>query len=110
MRVAFANIYTENSDMNYNFERIKTFCDEALKKSVELLIFPRLAINGVGVAAEDLENKNYIDNYYKILDNVVDLTCGKMPAILLGGVFIKEDKNYKEEIYDAAFFIQKNSI
>jgi predicted amidohydrolase len=110
MKIALANIYTRNFDPYYNYERIKNFYKTALEHSVELLIFPHLAINGLEISLDDVENDDYLEKYCEILDKIIDLTSEGKCAVLAGGIFVKgDDDNCVKEYYDSAFFI-KNSV
>ncbi|MDR0572397.1 MAG: hypothetical protein LBG48_06115 [Rickettsiales bacterium] len=110
MKIALASIYTKNSDLEYNSKRIKNIYKTALEQSVELLIFPHLAITGLKISLDDIENENYIEEYCAILDEIIDLTYREKCAILIGGIFIRdEEDNCIREFYDSAFFL-KDSV
>jgi predicted amidohydrolase len=105
MKIALASVYNKNTDLDYNFGCIKNIYEKAVKESVELLIFPHLMINGLQIDLNNLEYKRY----YELLDNIIDLTHSKNCAILIGGIYIKENE-FKEEIYDSVFFIKKSVL
>jgi predicted amidohydrolase len=105
MKVALASIYTKNSDIDYNFKCIKNIYNEALRKSVELLVFPHLAVNGLRIDLENLEESKYL----KALDDLISLTYGEKCAVLIGGIYIK-DSEFGREIYDSALFIEKDKL
>jgi predicted amidohydrolase len=105
MKVALASVYTKNSDIDYNFKCIKNIYGEALRKSVELLIFPHLAVNGLQIDSKNLEE----DRYFGLLDDLISLTHGKKCAMLVGGIYIK-DGEFKREIYDSVLFMEKDKL
>lgn len=87
-----------------NFEKIKLRYKSAERKGVSLAIFSELAISGYPI--QDLAfNKSFIEESQRYLDLIADMTKSSDCAILVGGLYHKN-----QTLYNAAFFVEKGKI
>jgi predicted amidohydrolase len=78
---------------------------EAVKQSVELLIFPHLMIDGLRIDPKDVGDPER----FRVLKEIISLTHKEECAILVGGVFAKLE-GILLEVYDSGMFIRKNEM
>jgi predicted amidohydrolase len=102
-KIALAQIEPALGDFEKNIKRHLAFCDRAIKRKADLIVFPELSLTGYSL--KDL-NIELALNPYKTgkLDELKNKS--KKIAILCGGV--EEDDNYG--IFNSAFFISQGKI
>lgn len=103
LKIAIARLYTKNCCLEYNYENILKLYKEAIYAKVDIVVFPRLAITGLSINNKFFD-KNFIDEYIKLLENLANETVGETTKILIGGI-CKE-----EETHDSVFFLDDGFV
>jgi NAD+ synthase (glutamine-hydrolysing) len=97
-KVALAQINPALGDFDKNMKKHIAFCDRAIRKKADLVIFPELSLTGYSIKdlnfdlAINQNNLNLLDPLLKKSKNI-DIICGG----------IEEDINYG--IFNAAFYL-----
>lgn len=98
-----AQINASVGDLDSNVKKILCFAGEAVKKGVDIISFPELAITGY--PPEDLLMKSrFVDDNIASLDVIAKKTSSMDMAVVVGFV----DK--KDDIYNAAAVLYKGKI
>ena len=103
IKVAIARLYTKNSYLDYNYENLCKLYNEAVKNSIDIVVFPRLALTGLNIKNSFLD-KEFTDKYIDYLEKLTDLTIGNETKILVGGIY------QEEKFFDSVFFIDNGYI
>jgi predicted amidohydrolase len=102
-KIALAQINPALGDFEKNLKKHIAFCDRAIKKNAELIVFPELSLTGYSI--KDLNFDLAINqNNIKLLDPL--LKKSKSIDIICGG--IEEDINYG--IFNTAFYISRGKL
>ena len=102
-KIALAQINTVLGDLDKNIQKHLSYCDKAIKKNADLIVFPELSLTGYSV--KDL-NFDIAINPSKSSALKPLLDKSKKIDILCGG--IEEDDNFG--VYNAAFYISKGKV
>lgn len=113
MKYAIASVFTNNDNYEYNFNVIKNFYENAIKNKADIIIFPRLALNGLN--NELLNSKEYIDKINDVFAEIIDLTKDKTTRILIGNIYYENEKiedgiRIPAVLNDSAILIDNNCI
>ncbi|MDR1495282.1 MAG: hypothetical protein LBI29_04610 [Rickettsiales bacterium] len=114
MRLGIARLYVKNGQLDYNFSGIEKLYKEALKKDLELVIFPRLVISGFSVD-DNFADNDYLGKLTEYIQKTISLTDGKKTKILMGAplqeiVYGEDGKVFQAELEDSALFIDDGCI
>lgn len=102
-KIALAQINPALGDFEKNLKKHLAFCDRAIKKKAELVVFPELSLTGYSI--KDLNFDLAVSsNNQKLLEPL--LKKSKSIDIICGG--IEEDINYG--IFNTAFYISGGKI
>jgi predicted amidohydrolase len=102
-KIALAQINPALGDFEKNMKKHIAFCDKAIKKKADLVIFPELSLTGYSI--KDLNFDLAINpNNHRLLDPL--LKKSKYIDIICGG--IEEDINYG--IFNSAFYISNGKV
>ncbi len=80
MKIALAQINCHIGNFEYNYKKITEKIQLAEKDSVDLIVFPELAITGYP-PLDLLENNDFIDKSLAYL-NKIAISCNKVSAII----------------------------
>ena len=103
MKVAVAQITSVLGDIEKNIEKHIEYCDRAISKKADLIVFPELSLTGYSV--KDLNFMISVElNKTKLLDRLK--TKSKKISIICG--LVEEDENYA--IYNSGIFISDGDV
>lgn len=109
MKLAFGRFYNKNSDISYNFKKILKLYEEAVRKNIEIVIFPRLAISGFSVN-ESFYNDKFLATIDKYLEKIIAATTNKETKILIDSPFFEQDAIDNNEKYINARKLRDSAI
>jgi NAD+ synthase (glutamine-hydrolysing) len=102
-KIALAQINPALGDIEKNIKKHLSFCDKAVKKNAELIVFPELSLTGYSL--KDLNFDVAINPYKnKILKPLLEKS--KKIDILCGGV--EEDEKFG--VYNSAFYLSGGKV
>ncbi len=102
-KIALAQINPALGDFDKNIKKHVSFCDRAIKKKAELIIFPELSLTGYSIKDLNFElaiNQNNINILQPLLKKSKDID------IICGG--IEEDIDFG--IFNTAFYLSKGKV
>jgi len=103
MKVAVAQITSVLGDIEKNIDKHIEYCDRAISKKADLIVFPELSLTGYSV--KDLNFMISVDlNKTKLLDRLK--TKSKKISIICG--LVEEDENFA--IYNSGIFISDGDV
>ncbi|MDD2840056.1 MAG: hypothetical protein PHY80_02910 [Rickettsiales bacterium] len=83
MKIFLAKTFLKPNDLDFNFSKILSIYDQALKSKCDLVIFGEMAITGFPIYDELLDEK-FFKKSDEFLEKLVDYTKGKKTRILIG--------------------------
>ncbi len=102
MKTAIAQINPIIGDFEYNFAKIKKFCEKAKEKKCDIIVFPELSV--IGYPPKDLlERNSFIDENLNILNKLINSIEG------IGVVCGYADKS-GDDIFNAAILFENKKI
>ena len=112
MKVSIANIFIKNGDIEYNYNLFQKYYNEAIEKSIEILIFPRLFLTG---PINNFLDKDFVKKSIDFLEKIVNLTKDKDTSVIIGGIYFldeyfKDEIKYDSTTNDSAFFIKNGYL
>jgi hypothetical protein len=92
MKIFFAKTFLKVGDIEFNYKKIISIYDEALKKNCNLLVFGEMALTGIPVVGDDfkvrgdsdLKNVLQVEKSEDYLEKIVDYTKDKKTKIIIG--------------------------
>lgn len=106
MRIALSQINPIVGDFEYNFNKIIASIKKAKKDSVDLIVFPELAICGYP-PLDLLEHEHFVKKCLEYVNKIANY-CKDIAAII-GSPSVNQNKKGKP-IYNSAFFIDDEKI
>ncbi|MBU1626824.1 NAD+ synthase [bacterium] len=102
LRVGIAQINNTVGDFSGNEQKIIEYIEKARKESVQLLLFPELAI--CGYPAKDLiYHRDFVEENSKVLERIIPETSGMI--VVVGFLHLQDD-----DIYNAAAIIHDANL
>jgi len=102
-KIALAQINPALGDLDKNIKKHIAFCDKAIKRKADLIVFPELSLTGYSL--KDLNIELALNPYKSPKLNGLKNKSKKI-SILCGGV--EEDDNYG--IFNSAFYIAQGKV
>lgn len=106
MKIAIAQINPLIGDFEYNFNKIKSFIDNAIRLSCDLVVFSELVISGYP-PRDLLEKNDFIDANLDYLNRLIKSTKG---IGVICGFIDKNTKNQGKPLYNSAVLFENGDI
>jgi len=114
MKISLARIFLRQSEIEFNYKKILSLYDRAVKNNVDLLVCPEMSVVG-GQVYDNFLEKNFIKKSDEFVERIVDYTQGKRTRILLGCPYfidgtVKDGIIKQPELYNSMVLINGGYI
>lgn len=90
MKISLAKLFLKPTGIEFNYNKILSLYDQAVKNKIDLIVFPEMAMVG-GQVYENFLDKNFIEKSNEFIEKLADYTQGKKTRILIGCPYFIEE-------------------